>query len=149
MEGADSELGKDDDDKPCDPADTGDAGLVLVVSEGGVSLEALSLAEALRLSARSGSSEVWKKLVQDIASLCSWSARETPDKDVEVLGPDDEGVCATLVWRKSKTILLDEEAAADFEEAFGESWRNASGRSIFSVGSCTATDVVGKLSEGA
>ena len=84
-----------------------------------------------------------------MAKLCSKSRTETPDKDVEVFGPDDASAYATLVWRKSKVMLLDEEATADFTDEFGESWRDASGWSVFSVVDCSAEDVTNKLIEEA
>ncbi len=59
--------------------------------------------------------------------LCSQSRRETPDKDVEVFGGNDASAYATLVWRKSKVMLLDEEATAGFNKEFTQDWRNADG----------------------
>ena len=124
-------------------------GIEFRLSQDGASLEALSLAEALGLSVYSDSSEEWRNLLQDMAKLCSKSRTETPDKDVEVFGPDDASAYATLVWRKSKVMLLDEEATADFTDEFGESWRDASGWSVFSVVDCSAEDVTNKLIEEA
>lgn len=50
-----------------------------------------------------------------------------------------------LFGRKSKVILLDEEAAGDFDDAFGSAWRFASGWSLFVVGECSAEDVMGEI----
>lgn len=120
--------------------------LHLAVSDGGASFRALSLSEALELSVQSDSSEEWKGLIRDIEELGSQSCKETPDKDVEILGSDDT-VYGTLVWRKSKVMLLNEEATIDFNEEFGEAWRNAAIWNIFAVGDCTAEDIVSKLVE--
>lgn len=78
---------------------------------------------------------------------CSQSRRETPDKDVEVFGGNDASAYATLVWRKSKVMLLDEEATAGFNKEFTQDWRNADGWAIFSVGNCVAADIIERLAE--
>lgn len=122
-------------------------GIELIVSQDGASFEALSLAEAFELSIYSGSSEEWESLLHDIAQICSMFHKETPDKDVEVFGAENASAYATFAWRKSKVILLDEEATADFTDEFGESWRDAAGWSVFSVGECSAEDVARKLIE--
>lgn len=131
-----------------EPASTGEcAGIELSVSQDGVSFEALSLSEALELSVYSDSSEEWASLLRKVAKACSNSRKETPDKDVEVFYGEDSSAYATLVWRKSKVMLLDEEATADFIDEFGESWKDAAGWSVFSVGECAAEDVAHKLIE--
>lgn len=122
-------------------------GIELEVSEDGASFGALSLAEAVKLSVQSGSSEEWKALIQDMIELCSQSRRETPDKDVEVFGGNDASAYATLVWRKSKVMLLDEEATAGFNKEFTQDWRNADGWAIFSVGNCVAANIIERLTE--
>lgn len=124
-------------------------GIKLEVSEDGASFGALSLAEAVKLSIQSGSSGEWRALIQDMIELCSQSRRETPDKDVEVFGGNDASAYATLVWRKSKVMLLDEEATADFNEEFAQDWRDADGWAIFSVGNCAAADIIERLTEEA
>lgn len=121
----------------------------LSVSDDGASFEALSLAEAVELSIQSDSSEAWSELIRDIAKLGSRTRRETPDKDVEVLGPDDTSTYATLVWRKSKVMLLDEEAVSDFDDELGSSWRDASNWKIFAIGECSAEDVIREILEEA
>ena len=121
----------------------------LEVSQDGPSLSALSFAEALAISVYSDASEEWRGLLQDLAELCSQSHREIPDKDVEVFGPNDTSAYATLVWRTSRVILLNEEDAADFEEEFGTSWRTVTNWSVFVVGTCAAEDVAQRLVEEA
>lgn len=121
----------------------------LEVSQDGPSLSALSFAEALAISVYSDASETWRGLLQDLAKLCSQSRREVPDKDVEVFGPGDTSAYATLVWRASRVMLLNEEDAADFEEEFGTSWRTVTNWSVFVVGTCSAEDVAQRLVEEA
>lgn len=118
-----------------------------LVSRDGASFGGLSLAEALELSIYSDSSEEWKNLLHGVIELCTHAHVETPDKDVEVVGPDNTSAYATLVWRKSRVVLLDEEAATDFEDEFGETWHNISGWNVFVVGRCSAEDVTCKLGE--
>ena len=55
---------------------------------------------------------------------------------------------ATLVWRKSKVILLDDEATEDFDDEFGASWRNVVGWKVFSVGACAAAEVLREIADG-
>lgn len=121
----------------------------LEVSQDGPSLSALSFAEALAISVYSDASEAWRDLLQDLAKLCSQSCREVPDKDVEVFGPGDTSAYATLVWRASRVMLLNEEDSADFEEEFGTSWRTVTNWSVFVVGTCSAEDVAQRLVEEA
>ena len=121
----------------------------LEVSQDGPSLSALSFAEALAISVYSDASEAWRDLLQDLAKLCSQSRREVPDKDVEVFGPGDTSAYATLVWRASRVMLLNEEDSADFEEEFGTSWRTVTNWSVFVVGTCSAEDVAQRLVEEA
>ena len=121
----------------------------LEVSQDGPSLSALSFAEALAISVYSDASEAWRDLLQGLAKLCSQSRREVPDKDVEVFGPGDTSAYATLVWRASRVMLLNEEDAADFEEEFGTSWRTATNWSVFVVGTCSAEDIAQRLVEEA
>lgn len=136
---------RDDAPKPATPEENG--GVELAVSQDGASFEALSLAKALELSIYSNSSEEWRNLLHDLIQICSKSRKETPDKDVEVFGAEGESAYATLVWRKSKVMLLDEEATADFVDEFGESWDDVAGWSMFSVGECSAADIARKLTE--
>ena len=124
-----------------DPVD----GFELWASDDGANNEALSLAEAMRLSIRSNSSEEWIELIREMTSYDSHLRWETPDKDVELSDAGGDSAYATLVWRKSKVILLDEEAAGDFEDVFGSAWRNVSGWSLFVVGDCSAEDVMGEI----
>lgn len=120
-------------------------GFELWASDDGASNEALSLAEAIKLSIRSNSSEEWIELIREMTSCDSHLRWETPDKDVELSDADGDSAYATLVWRKSKVILLDEEAAGDFKKVFGSAWRNVSGWSLFVVGECSAEDVMGAI----
>lgn len=113
----------------------------LQVSENGTDLSALSFSEAVALSIHSASSEQWKRLLRNIVACCRHVHAEVPAKDVEVCGPDGSSAYATLVWRHSKVILLDEEAVEDFKDEFGVSWCTISGWRVFSVGACTANDV--------
>lgn len=125
----------------------GPTSLELRVSEDGTNLGSLSLSEAAGLSIHSGSSEQWKILLNEVVENCKDSRIETPTKDVEVFGPDGASAYATLVWRHSKVILLDEEAAEDFQDEFGASWHTISGWKVFSVGACTARDVSNALNK--
>ncbi len=120
-------------------------GFELWASDDGANNEALSLAEAMKLSIRSNSSEEWNELIHKMASCDSRLRWETPDKDVELSDASGDSAYATLVWRKSKVILLDEEAAGDFKDAFGSAWRSVSGWSLFVVGECSAEDVMGEI----
>ena len=86
-------------------------------------------------------------MLNEVVENCKDSRIETPAKDVEVFGPDGASAYATLVWRYSKVILLDEEAAEDFQDEFGASWHTISGWRVFSVGACTARDVSDALHE--
>ena len=131
------------------PAPQHDKAFRLEVSQGGPSLGALSLAEALAISIYSDASDAWRGLLQDLAGLCSQSRREVPDKDVEVFGPDGTSAYATLVWRTSRVMLLNEEDAADFDEEFGAAWRDVTDWSVFVVGACSAEDVAQRLAEEA
>lgn len=131
------------------PAPQHDKAFRLEVSQGGPSLGALSLAEALAISIYSDASDAWRDLLQDLAGLCSQSRREVPDKDVEVFGPNGTSAYATLVWRTSRVMLLNEEDAADFDEEFGAAWRDVTDWSVFVVGACSAEDVAQRLAEEA
>lgn len=131
------------------PAPQHDKAFRLEVSQGGPSLGALSLAEALAISIYSDASDAWRGLLQDLAGLCSQSRREVPDKDVEVFGPNGTSAYATLVWRTSRVMLLNEEDAADFDEEFGAAWRDVTDWSVFVVGVCSAEDVAQRLAEEA
>lgn len=120
-------------------------GLELWASDEGANNEALSPAEAMRLSIQSNSSEEWIELIREMTNYDSHLRWETPDKDVELSDADGDNAYATLVWRKSRIILLDEEAAGDFKEVFGSAWRNVSGWHLFVVGECSAEDVMGEI----
>ena len=84
-------------------------------------------------------------MIREMTSCDSHLRWETPDKDVELSDAGGDSAYATLVWRKSKVILLDEEAAGDFKKVFGSAWRNVSGWSLFVVGECSAEDVMGAI----
>ena len=131
------------------PAPQHDKAFRLEVSQGGPSLGALSLAEALAISIYSDASDAWRGLLQDLAGLCSQSRREVPDKDVEVFGPSGTSAYATLVWRTSRVMLLNEEDAADFDEEFGAAWRDVTDWSVFVVGACSAENIAQRLAEEA
>lgn len=124
-------------------------GFELWASDDGASNEALSLAEAIKLSIRSNSSEEWIELIREMTSCDSHLRWETPDKDVELSDAGGDSAYATLVWRKSKVILLDEEAVVDFEDVFGSAWRSVSGWSLFVVGDCSAEDVMSEINKEA
>ena len=124
-----------------DPVD----GFELWASDDGANNEALSLAEAMKLSIQSDSSDEWTELVRELVGYNPHLRWETPDKDVELSDASGDSAYATLVWRKSKVILLDEEAASDFKDAFGSAWRSVSGWSLFVVGECSAEDVMGEI----
>lgn len=116
-------------------------GFTLMVPKGGTDFGALSCAEAIRLSIFSDSTKEWRDLAGGVAQRCERTRRETPSKDVEVFNEEGSSAYATLVWCKSKVILLDEEAVEDFTDEFGCSWRNPAGWKVFSVGDCTAAEV--------
>lgn len=144
--------GNSDEDKEldCEPdASDSVAGFELYASDDGANNKALSLAEAMKLSIRSDSSEEWIELIREMTSYDSHLRWETPGIDVELSDAGDDSAYATLVWRKSKVILLDEEAAGDFDNAFGSAWRFASGWSLFVVGECSAEDVMRKIDKEA
>lgn len=144
--------GNSDEDKELDwEPDASDsvAGFELYASDDGANNKALSLAEAMKLSIRSDSSEEWIELIREMTSYDSHLRWETPGIDVELSDAGDDSAYATLVWRKSKVILLDEEAAGDFDIAFGSAWRFASGWSLFVVGECSAEDVMREIDKEA
>ena len=144
--------GNSDEDKEldCEPdASDSVAWFELYASDDGANNKALSLAEAMKLSIRSDSSEEWIELIREMTSYDSHLRWETPDIDVELSDAGDDSAYATLVWRKSKVILLDEEAAGDFDNAFGSAWRFASGWSLFVVGECSAEDVMREIDKEA
>lgn len=120
-------------------------GFKLDASGDGANNEALSLAEAMKLSIRSDSSEEWAELIREMAGYDQHLRWETPDIDVELSDTNGDSAYATLVWRKSKVVLLNEEAAGDFDEAFGPIWRGVSGWSLFVVGECSAEDVMSEI----
>lgn len=120
-------------------------GFELWASDDGADNGALSLAEAMKLSIRSDSSEEWIELIREMTNYDSHLRWETPGIDVELSDAGDDSAYATLVWRKSKVILLDEEAVGDFDDAFGSAWRFASGWSLFVVGECSAEDVMDEI----
>lgn len=144
--------GNSDEDKELDwEPDASDsvAGFELYASDDGANNKALSLAEAMKLSIRSDSSEEWIELIREMTSYDSHLRWETPGIDVELSDAGDDSAYATLVWRKSKVILLDEEAAGDFDIAFGSAWRFASDWSLFVVGECSAEDVMREIDKEA
>ena len=144
--------GNSDEDKELDwesGASDSVAGFELYASDDGANNKALSLAEAMKLSIRSDSSEEWIELIREMTSYDSHLRWETPGIDVELSDAGDDSAYATLVWRKSKVILLDEEAAGDFDIAFGSAWRFASGWSLFVVGECSAEDVMREIDKEA
>lgn len=120
-------------------------GVELEASQDGTCLGALPLHEALELAVYADSSQEWKSLIEGLTELCSQVRKEVPDKDVEVFDSEGASAYATFVWRKSRVMLLDEEAAIDFDEVFGESWRNAAGWSVFVVDECSAEDIAYRL----
>lgn len=123
----------------------GGEGVELEVSQDGTCLGALPLNEALELAVYPDSSQEWKSLIEGLTELCSQVRKEVPDKDVEVFDSEGASAYATFVWRKSRVMLLDEEAAGDFDGEFGESWRNAAGWSVFVVDECSAEDIACRL----
>ena len=125
-----------------------EGGFTLEIPKGGTDFGALSCADAIRLSIYSDSSKEWRELAESIAMRCEHSRKETPGKDVEVFSEEGSSAYATLVWRKSKVILLDDEATEDFDDEFGASWRNAVGWKVFSVGACAAAEVLREIADG-
>ena len=123
----------------------GSEGIELEVSQDGVCFGALPLSEVLGQTVYDDSSQEWKSLIEGLTELCSQVRKEVPDKDVEVFDSEGASAYATFVWRKSRVMLLDEEAAVDFDEEFGESWRNAAGWSVFVVDECSAEDIACRL----
>lgn len=124
-------------------------GFELWASDDGADNGALSLAEAMRLSIRSDSSENWTGLIREMAGYDPRLRWETPDIDVELSDANGDSAYATLVWRKSKVVLLDEEAEGDFDAVFGSAWRFASGWSLFVVGECSAEGVMNEIDKEA
>lgn len=124
-------------------------GFELNASDDGANNEALSLAEAMMLSIRSDSSEEWTGLIREMAGYDSHLRWETPDIDVELSDASGDSAYATLVWRKSKVILLDEEAVSDFDDTFDSAWRGASDWKIFVAGECSAEGVMSEIGKEA
>lgn len=144
--------GNADEDKELDcEADASDSigGFELNASDDGANNEALPFAEAMRLSIRSNSSEKWAGLIREMAGYDPHLRWETPDIDVELSDANGDSAYATLVWRKSKVVLLDEEAEGDFDDVFGSDWRFASGWSLFVVGECSAEGVMNEIDKEA
>lgn len=144
--------GNVDEDKElgCEADASGSIGrFELNASDDGANNEALSFAEAMMLSIRPDSSENWTGLIREMVGYDPRLRWETPDIDVELSDANGDSAYATLVWRKSKVVLLDEEAEGDFDAVFGSAWRFASGWSLFVVGECSAEGVMNEIDKEA
>lgn len=117
----------------------------LQASAEGARPDALRFSEACERALMSVASDDWRSLVGELAALGEDRGFEPPCKDVEMVGENGESAFATLVWKDSGVILLDEEGASDFQEAFGDRWRSAEGWLVFEVGLCTAEQLADAL----
>ena len=104
----------------------------------------MSFTRACRSAIREESDDAFKRFAESVGSLGDDSL-ENPDCDVEMTANGAEEFYATLAWRNARVMILDEEDAQYFDEAFGDGWQDKVDWKVFDPSSADANDVIAAL----
>lgn len=118
--------------------------LLLEASPEGPSYRAMSFDDACHRTIANRDTN-WKLLIEDMCRIASQNEPlETPDINVEMTSKDGTAAYATLAWRTKHVGILDNVDIAEFNEAFGEAWRNSNWH-FFEVEKCSASEILETL----
>lgn len=118
--------------------------LELVAVDSGGDYRGMSFTRACRSAVREESDDAFKRFAESVGSLGDDSL-ENPDCDVEMTANGAEELYATLAWRNARVMILDEEDAQYFDEAFGDGWQDKVDWKVFDPSSADANDVITAL----
>lgn len=101
--------------------------LELHIVDEGAAPDIVPFEESCRRAVSQESSIAWASFIDNVRALGTGRDFELPYRDVEFSDNSDTSAFATLVWKDSRVILLDDESETDFGEAFGPRWQNVKG----------------------
>lgn len=93
------------------------------------------------------SSEEWRSYIIELGSIGASRDLELPYRDAELAGQDNSSAFASLVWKESGIVLLDEESEADFNATFGDKWTTTANWRVLTPNDITPAELIGLLKE--
>lgn len=93
------------------------------------------------------SSDEWISFVTEMSVLGTGRDLELPYRDVEFADNYNNSAFATLVWKDSGIILLDDESEAEFNDAFGTNWASPKNWRVITPRDTTPAMLIARLQE--
>ncbi|MFD0702042.1 hypothetical protein DMP06_03300 [Slackia equolifaciens] len=119
--------------------------LHLIASSGGVNYGAMDFVSVCKSSVTASASEEWTALINDLCHMSRGIDLEMPEKNIGLGQEGEEEVFASLLWRNARVALFDEEGIDDLIELFGDTDEIDSDWTMFTVGNCSASDILDAL----
>lgn len=102
-----------------------DGGFDLRIIDEGATPDIIPFADSCRRAIGGNASREWYDFLTELGELGAGRDLELPYRDVEFCDNRNNAAFASLTWKESRVILLDEESEEDFADAFGDSWQDA------------------------
>lgn len=119
----------------------------LRIIDEGAAPDIIPFAESCGRAIGSSSSSEWCDFLADLGELGSGRDLELPHRDVEFCDNRNNAAFASLAWKDSHVILLDEESEGDFTDAFGNSWQNDTNWKVYTPLDIDPAEFIEQLEE--
>lgn len=113
----------------------------------GAEPDIISFGESCKRAIGSASSEEWRSYIIELGSIGASRDLELPYRDAELADRDDNSAFASLVWKESEVILLDEESETDFYATFGDKWDAATNWKVLTPNDITPAELIELIKE--
>lgn len=136
------------DKNPADEASAHpDTNFELHAIEKGAAPDIIPFGASCKRAISSTSSEEWRSYITELGSLGIDRDLELPYRDAELADQDNNSAFASLVWKESGIVLLDEESEADFNATFGDKWTTTANWKVLTPNDITPAELIGLLKE--
>ena len=109
----------------------GGSGFELRIIDEGATPDIIPFAESCGRAINGESSPEWRDFLTELSELGTARDLELPYRDVEFCDDRNNAAFASLAWKDSRVILLDEESEEDFAYAFGDSWQHTANWKVY------------------
>ena len=97
----------------------------------GATPDIIPFTESCHRAIGGNASSEWRDFLIELGELGAGRDLELPYRDVEFCDNRNDAAFASLTWKESRIILLDEESEEDFADAFGDSWQDAANWKVY------------------
>lgn len=108
----------------------------------GAAPDIIPFGESCKRAIGSASSEEWRSYIIELGNIGGNRNLELPYRDAELADRDDNSAFASLIWKESSVILLDEESEADFCATFGNKWAATTNWKVLTPNDITPSELI-------